>query len=205
MSNKTIKAIVADDNRFFAEAIASTIDNFENFESICSITDLDNLVDALGQKSPDLLVLDVNFNGQSSLDYVDKIKELRPNMCIVSLTTMNNSFLKQEALSKGVDGFLGKDECFDDLQTKLLEIIEENAPCVSLQKKHEFGREVFTERQLNIIRALYEFNSEKEVAKSLFISTSTLKTHKQKLFLKTNTNNNLELVKFGIRQGIIVV
>ena len=206
MSENCINVIVADDNRFFAEAVASAINNFSKFNSVGSFTDLDELVDAIGKTNVNLLVLDVNFNGNSSLDYIDKLKAEKTDLCIVSLTTMNNSYMKKQALETGVDGFLGKDECFDDLEAKLLDIYNHlTKQSKNSKKKHDFNDESFTEHQLNIIRALYNHNSEKEVAESLFISTSTLKTHKQKLFLKTETQNNLELIKFGIRQGIIIV
>ena len=199
------KIYIADDNLFLVNILAESISKNENIKIVGTSTGIDHLLDSLKHTQVDLLILDVNFGGVSSLDYISKMREIQPTICIVNLTTLNNSFVKNEAINAGVDEFLGKDECHENFAEKLITILQKTEIDKQTVKKHQINNEVFTQRQLNILTALYNCNTEKEAAENLHISLPTLKTHKQHLFLKTNSKNNLELIKFGIKEGLLIV
>ena len=65
---------------------------------------------------------------------------------------------------------------------------------------------IFTERKLEILQSLYNHSdkNEKDLSKILNISMASLKTHKRELFEITNTANANDLIKFGIKNGIII-
>ncbi len=202
---KKYNIYLADDNQFLVDILSENLEKNDQINIVGKSTNIDHLLLKVSETPIDLLLLDVNFNGTNSIDYVPKIKSMQPKICVVNLTTLNNSFIKNHATKLGVDVFLGKDECYENFDGKLIEILLGHRPENTTVKKHIVNNEAFTEHQLNIINALYKYNSEKEVADHLNISLATLKTHKQKLFLKTNSNNILELLKYGIKTGILVV
>lgn len=205
MSKEIINIVIADDNRFFCEALKDSLNVHEEFNITQTFTDLDALITYLNNYKIDVLILDVNFNGKNSLDFIDKIK-IHP-FKIITLTTLNNEYIKDNALASGVDKFVGKDEDFSDFKDIILEVYATNKKKKSSSKsKVIVDDKTITKRKINILEALYKYSdkNEKELSEILNISVSSLKTHKRELFEITNTKSTPELIKYGIQKGLIV-
>ncbi len=206
--NKTlIKIVIADDNRFFCEALRDSLNSHKEFKVIHFSTHIKELINFCDMNTFDLLILDVNFNGVSSLDFIDEIRKNKTQFKIISLTTLNNNFMKRKALSGGVNCFVGKDTDFSLFKNVILDCLKDKKPeYTSETKKININNLVFTERKLEILQALYQHSEkkEKDLSAILNISTAALKTHKRELFEITNTSNTNELIKFGIQNGIII-
>lgn len=209
MNNNTpIKLVIADDNKFFVDALADSLTKHEEFTIVGKSTSITEVINFTQHHSLDVLILDVNFKGINSLDYIDDIKKTKKNFKIISLTTMNNNFIKLEAKEKGVDYFVGKDSDLSNFKPLILDCFQEG-----FQKKSDTNSAkihidnlIFTKRKLEILQALYSHSDKngKVLSKTLNITESALKSHKRDLFEITNTKNTTELIKFGIQHGLIV-
>lgn len=203
----SIRVIIADDNIFLAEALAENLNNTNDIVVNETFNNLDTLVKNLPNCIVDILILDINFNGVSALDYVQKIKAAKPKIKIIALTTLNNEFIKQDALKKGIDYFKGKDSTFEGFDNFVRKCHNEN-----LNKRKQKSNSYtingikFTNTKVKVLRALYEYaeKTEDEIAEKLNISTSSLKTHKKQLYNITGTTKILDLIKFGLNNGIII-
>lgn len=204
---RQIRIVIADDNSFFCEALKDSLNQHEEFNVLKLFTNLDNLVMYTQSASFDVLVLDVNFNGENSLDYIEKIKTSNSSFKIILLTSMNLGMVENKAFELGVDKVLGKDSALTDFKAIILNVFD-------LKRKGSFKAKVrinegvvLTKRKLEILQALYDYSNftEKEIAEKLFISESALKTHKRELFEITQSRNTVELIKFGIEEGIIIL
>lgn len=207
MNNEIIKVVIADDNVFFCDALKDSLQNHNNIDVVKTISNLDSLIEFSKTKSFDLLILDVNFNGVNSLDYLNKIKNQKSNFKIIALTTLNNNFIKNKALENGIDTFVGKDTDFNKFKEILTDCYYSSKKSIKYNfKKINIKNLIFTKRKIEILQALYKFSDlkEKEISEKLNISENSLKTHKRDLFEITNTNNTIDLIKFGIQNGIII-
>lgn len=206
--NKTpIYIVVADDNRFFCEALKDSLNQHKELNVINYFTDLRELTAFCGENNFDVLILDVNFNGTSSLDFIDTIRKEKNQFKIISLTTLNNDYIKRKAISKGVNCFIGKDSDLSLFKDVIVNCINSNSKRkIPKTKKISIDNMIFTERKLEILQLLYSHSdkTEKELSELLNISITSLKTHKRELFEITNTTNTNELIKFGIQNGIII-
>lgn len=207
MTEKKIQIVLADDNQFFCEALKDSLQKHEEFNVIAFFTSIEELIDFTKSNTFDLLVLDVNFNGESSLDFLDKIKPEGANFKIISLTTLNNNFIQSEALKKGVNCFIGKDSDLGNFKKVILDCMRnEESDNNTFSKKIQIDNLIFTQRKLEILQTLYIHSDKKEeeISNLLNISISALKTHKRELFEITNSSNTIELIKFGIQNGLII-
>lgn len=207
MTEKKLQIVLADDNQFFCEALKDSLQKHEEFNVIAFFTSIIELIDFTNSNSFDLLVLDINFNGESSLDFLDKIKPESANFKIISLTTLNNNFIQSEALKKGVNYFIGKDSDLRNFKKIILDcMVNEESGNNTFSKKIQIDNLIFTQRKLEILQNLYIHSDKKEeeISKLLNISVSALKTHKRELFEITNSSNTIELIKFGIQNGLII-
>lgn len=207
MSKNPIRIVIADDNRFFCDALKDSLNFHKELTVINTFTTLESLINYTTNHKFDILVLDVNFNGESSLDNIDKIKLKSSSFKIIALTTMNNSFIKDKAYRNGVDFFLGKDTDLNNFKDEILSCYYSDLAAIEPStSKIKIGNYIFTKRKIEILQALYIHSDkkEKELSETLNISESSLKSHKRDLFEITNTKNTPELLKFGIQNGLIV-
>jgi len=206
-NNELIKIVIADDNVFFGEALRDSL-NRKNIQVLALFNTIEDLCYYTSKHDFDILILDINFNGISSLDYLSTIKPQQAFFKILCLTTLNNNYVKNRALEGGVHSFIGKDSIFNDFETILLNCFHDSSspPPPKPFHKVNINSLTFTQRQLKILDALYEYagKTESEIADFLCISIYTLKSHKRELFEITDTKNNTDLVKFGIKNGLIL-
>ena len=206
--DQQIEVIIADDNIFLAQALAENLNNSESINVTKTFNNLKSLIEYIPNSTFNILILDINFKGESSLDFIEEIKAKRKDFKIIALTTLNNSYTKQRATSKGIDCFKGKDSAYENFDQLIIDCFNEN----TLLKKpgrstSHFIEDIrFTQTKINVIKALFEHSekTENEIASILHISTSSLKTHKRQLYEMTNTNRILDLMKFASRNGILI-
>ena len=207
MYKKPIQFVLAEDNRFFCEALKDSLNFHDEFHVIHFFTNLKELINFCDSNSFDVLVLDVNFNGTSSLDFISEIRKKNTQFKIISLTTLNNDYIQRKANLNGIDCFVGKDTDFSKFKDIIISCTQSNTKKdLPKSKKIKVHNLVFTERKLEILQSLYDHSdkNEKELSKILNISVTSLKTHKRELFEITNTLNANDLIKFGIQNGIII-
>ena len=207
MNSTPIKVVIADDNRFFCEALKDSLSQHKEINVIDYFTSLDELITFTNNHFLQVLILDVNFNGQSSFDFIDKIKPEEAFFKIIALTTMNNNYMKEKAEALGIDAFVGKDRDLASFKEKILSCYYSDDPdSKKLPNKITVGNYNFTKRKLEILQAIYHHSDKKEIeiSEELAITESALKYHKRELFEITNTKNTLDLIKFGIKNGLII-
>ncbi len=209
IANSTIKVAIADDNIFLAEALAENLNNSDSIKVTKTIDSVSGLIAYMPESDFDILILDINFNGTSSLDYIDQIKKHRKNFKIIALTTLDNEYTRQLAKAKGIDFFKGKNTSYDNFIQTVINC--HNSKKTSKVKKRIsntvlINKVKFTQTKVNVLKALYEHSgkTEIEIAKYLNISVSSLKTHKRQLYEMTNTTRIVDLIKFAFNNGILI-
>lgn len=206
--DKPIKVVIADDNIFLAKALAENLNNCDSINVIDTFENIQNLIEYIPSSTFDILILDINFNGKSSLDYIEEIKAERKDFKIIALTTLNNSFIKQEALKKGIDLFKGKNTAYDNFDQVIIDCYnaEESTTNKSNSNSYFIDNVRFTKTKIKVLKGLYDHSekTEVEIAAILNISTSALKSHKRELYEMTNTNKIVDLIKFGLNNGILI-
>lgn len=208
MIKKPVKIVVADDNRFFCDALKDSLNVHKELNVTETFTTLRELIAFTNHHNLDVLILDVNFNGESSLDFISEIKNTNKSFKIIALTTMNNNFMKEKALNNGVDLFVGKDGDLKNFKEIILNctMADDAIKNKKTSSKVTIDNYTFTKRKLEILQALYIHSGkkEKELSAILNITESSLKSHKRELFEITLTKSTPELIKFGIQKGLIV-
>ncbi|MDO6802461.1 response regulator transcription factor [Wenyingzhuangia sp. 1_MG-2023] len=200
---KKYKIIIADDNKFFLDALDNYLSSFKDFKIMATCNSIKETIVQTNNTNFDLLILDLSFNGEKSLDYLQQIRPKGLSFKIICLTSYNNGIIKEEAITNGIDLFIGKDNDLKNFPIAIRELLNnarQNSKNAELYLKPDL-----TTRQIDIIKACFEFSTEKDIANHLGISINTLKTHKQHIFAKTCAKNNLELIKYGIKEGIIII
>ncbi len=205
--NNDIRLVVADDNLFFAEALAENLSLKEGLDVKEVFSSIDDLIRYCNSNTLDVLILDVNFRGQSSLDSLTEIRKEKDDFKIIILTTLDNDFNKSLAQKYQIDLFLSKENSFKNFSDVIFNCFENSNKKESPNTKGvEISGVKFTDTKIKVLRSLYKYSgkTEGEIAGKLNISESSLKTHKRQLYEMTNTKRITDLIKFGFENGILL-
>lgn len=214
-----IQIIIVDDHQIVIDGIRAMLLTQKHIKVIGTALNSDKLWELLRQKQPQVLLLDMNLPKMNGLEIAHKILTEYQNIRILILTanTDKNSILT--AVKTGVHGFLPK-ECTKEELIKGIERIADGehyfgldiAPIVyqsfanQVSGKSKINQHsTLTERELEVVRGFANGQSYKEIADTLYISPRTVETHKKNIFKKLHFQNQADLIKYAIKQGIIKI
>jgi DNA-binding NarL/FixJ family response regulator len=141
------------------------------------------------------------------------IKRHHPEIKLLVLTMYKTREHLSRALKVGVDGYLLKENAFDDLITAINTIREGRIYISSLvsqlvQESFQMkswtipeGAEPLSPREKDVLKYLAEGKSNKEIAELLIISESTVRIHLGNVKKKLNIRTNVELARYALKQG----
>lgn len=194
---KKSRVMIVDDqvlSRRFFELMIGSSDRYEVALAVESAFSADIY---LLESQIDLIVMDVLMSdGSNGLDAAERIKRDYPQIKIVLVTSMPEQSWMARARAIGVESFWYK----ESEKVELLNVIDrtmagesvypENAPPVRLGNA---VRENFSDRELDVLREIAAGKTNTDIAKKLFISENTVKSHLRVLLQKTGYKNRTEL------------
>jgi DNA-binding NarL/FixJ family response regulator len=212
-----INVVIVDDHQIVRDGIKAMLMLSKSIKVIGEAADNDGLVQILEKNIPDIIILDITLPGKSGIEITNELvkKELPLKILILSANTDEENIIG--AIKAGASGFLPKDTPKDEFieainlvyngegyfGEKLSKIIYKSYIQHVKTKKDSEPELCLSDREIEIIKQLAEGLSVKEIADKLFISPRTVESHKNNILGKLNLKNNIELVKFAIKQGIV--
>jgi DNA-binding NarL/FixJ family response regulator len=152
----------------------------------------------IAHKSPDGIILDLNLPDGSGFDIVQWIRKHSKEMAIVVLTMSDDETHLIAAMRAGASAFVKKSSPLEDVVSSLRSALSQPknfsaAGLGSALKKTEAG-DVLTPRELTVLHALSLPGTNRQLAKSLYISEATFKTHSAAIYRKLKVSNRLGAV-----------
>lgn len=179
-------------------------------------TQEEKLLTCLQIRQPDVLLLDIQMSGKQGDELANEISVLYPNVNILALTNMNQTFHVRNMFMNGAKGYLLKTT---DPQTlyKAIKVVSSGEefvdPSLRKQMLHDLlsnrasanGIPLLTKRETEVLTLIANEYTSKEIAQQLFISLSAVENHRLNLFFKLNVKNVVGLVKKALHLGLIKV
>ena len=205
---KRPRIILADDHRVFAEGLKALLS--DEYEILCIVENGEELLAAVEDHGPDLVVADVSMPKLNGIECVRKLREMRPELKVVLLTMHEEVGLAVAAMRAGAAGYLLKNGGTRDVLLAIAEALEGGvriAPQVAGQVMEAMrsGRDAdrqLTPRQLEIVRLLVEGLSAKEIAARLNLSRRTAEFHKYQAMERVGVTTSAELISYAVKHGI---
>ena len=155
----------------------------------------------IAHKSPDGVILDLNLPDGSGLDIVQWIRKHSKEMAIVILTMSDEESHLLAAMRAGASAFVKKSAPLEDVVSSLRSALRQPknftaADLTNALKKSE-AADLLTPRELIVLHALSLPGTNSQLAKSLFISEATFKTHLTAIYRKFGVSNRFGAVTKG--------
>ena len=155
----------------------------------------------IAHKSPEGVILDLNLPDGSGLDIVQWIRKHSKEMAIVILTMSDEESHLIAAMRAGASAFVKKSAPLEDVVSSLRSALRQPknftaADLTNALKKSE-AADLLTPRELMVLHALSLPGTNSQLAKSLFISEATFKTHLTAIYRKFGVSNRFGAVTKG--------
>jgi DNA-binding NarL/FixJ family response regulator len=187
-----IKVCIADNAPVISYGICSYFKNHSKINCIAEANSIEHLLDVLNTKEVDLLLLDMELNGLSSLRDIKSLIQDYPKLKIIIFTLVAEKVYAQATLKMGVAAYLDKTSELTLLEDTI-ENVMQNAT-ISKKKVTRLFKKV-SNREIEVLRYLNNGKKNKEIAQILGIDEKTISTYKLRLLTKLNVTNLVDLLK----------
>ncbi len=181
-----LKILIAEDHPLFREALTDIASLLSEDAQSLAVEDTAALLAAMeNDDSFDLLLLDFFLPGSGGFATLMEVQAKAPGMAVVIVSSLDDSEIVRQAAALGVAGFLHKSatrkSMVDALRAVLAGGVSFPADLLAASSKNinsgfEEG-EPLTPRQMDVLKALVQGKSNKEIARILGISQETVKVH----------------------------
>lgn len=201
-----MKLVLGDDHRMFLDALAAGLQSRGHDVVGCSDR-VDDLVDVVEERRPDLCVLDVDFGGRSVLGTAATIRARHPEIALVLLSGEAPAEVWSAYEARVVDGVVNK-LCDLSALNRALErvrggerVVERFArPVRPRRATREAAR--LSGRERAVMTLLVRGASTDEMATELGVSTHTVRTHVQSVMRKLGVNSRTKAASMGVALGL---
>ena len=201
-----IKVIIADDSDFVRDGMRIILDVDEDFDVIGCARNGREAIEIARENAPDIFLMDIQMPEMDGIEATKYIVEHNLGKVLI-LTTFDDDELVQNALKNGAKGYLIKNHTPEHLKqmiksvyngTAVMEesLFENLARGAEDVKAEGFCTDGYTPRELDIIKAVAEGLSNKEIANKLFISEGTVKNYITTILAKENLSHRTALAVY---------
>ena len=215
-----IKVVLVDDHSLMREALAVAIGASEEIEIVGSFSSGEEVVLALQEITPDVVVMDILMKGVNGIEATKLIKEKNPTVKVILLSSEVRKEFVSEGIQAGISGYLPKDSEREALIDAIKAASKDDRyfnEAITAMVFEDFYKKAsgqqalgtiarnsdLTRRELEILGLIANGKSNKELAETLFISIRTVETHKSKILRKLGLRNTAELITYSVKNGLV--
>lgn len=202
-----IKVFIVDDHYMVIEGIRSLLQNEKGIELAGHAMNAASCLAYLHQQQPDIILMDINLPDKSGIDLCKEVREKYPSVFIIGLSTFNQQSFIQKMMDNGASGYVLKNAT----QQELIEAIETAAKGktylsfeVSQTLRNTINNTVvLTRREKEVLYLIAEGMTNNEIAEKLFVSSTTVDTHRKNLLAKFEAKNTASLIHIASQMQFI--
>jgi two-component system response regulator NreC len=206
-----ITIVLADDHAVVRRGLELLLEAEEGLEVVASVGDVESAIRTTRGHKPDVLVLDLNMPGGSSLEAIPKILEASPGTAITVLTMQDEPAFARQALSAGALAYVLKEAADDELveavrrsaagQTYLNPQLGARMAAEPLQPAGP--PDDLSEREVEVLRMIALGHTNAEIAAQLYLSIRTVESHRAHIQQKLRRSSRADLVRYALDHGLI--
>jgi len=211
------KVLLVDDHQMVLDGFASLLESEPDIEVVGKCLNAGSALEAIGQRHPDLVVLDLELeDGFDGIELLKLLKEQKHQPKVLVLSMYKTDAHITGVLQSGALGYIvknkGAEELVDAIRTvesgktyysdEITEAIMESLRNPKPPKPKEPGI-ILTKREKEVLRLIIEGFTSQQIGEKLFIATSTVDSHRRNLIEKTAVKNSKELIGFAFKNGFV--
>jgi NarL family two-component system response regulator LiaR len=208
-----IRILIADDHEMVRHGLAGFLGAFPDFALVGQASNGRQAVELCAQVTPDVVLMDLMMPEMDGIQATRLIRERHSTVQVLALTSAKDEVMINNALHAGAIGYLLKDISIHDLgnairaaaigkPTLTPEVFQVLVQAASTQRPamQQFD---LTVRELEVLDLLVKGNSNAQIARTLSISLSTVKTHNSNIMSKLGVHTRTEAIRVATQHRLL--
>lgn len=210
------RVVIVEDHPIFLDALGRCLDAEPDFEVVARFTS--GLVDvgALVPLRPEIMLMDIQLPGRSGIDVTREARALLPGVRVIMLTAYGDADLLFQAMQAGAVGYVLKHTPAVELVSAMRRIAAgEHVLDADLASRflREFaaraarGRDprfaALTPREEQVLKLLATGDTNRQIARRLFVSEETIKSHVAAIFRKLDVADRTGAAVLAVKAGLV--
>jgi DNA-binding NarL/FixJ family response regulator len=217
-TGESVTVVVADDQSAVREGLVMLLGTVPGITVVGEAEDGEAAVDAVAAKDPQVVLMDLNMPRCDGVEATRRVRASHPRTQVVVLTTYSDDESIIGALRAGALGYLTKDATRAEIgravlaaaagqavldpevQQRLLSAAV-RAPAPAPAAGQASSDDELTPRESEVLRLIAAGKSNREIARALFVSEATVKTHVNRIFAKTGSRDRGQAMRYAYQHG----
>jgi DNA-binding NarL/FixJ family response regulator len=219
MDNK-ITVHIADDHQIIIDGLTAILDFESDIEVVGFSLNGRQVLEWFKNNTSDVLLLDINMPDVNGVEVLEGFKKYQTTPNVIVLSSYDNIKLVKDILKIGAKSFvpkksagehivtairqvaMGEQYFTDDVKEKMMNTIMGN-PVHNEENSEGMLINSLTKREYQILKLIALEYTTKKICENLFISISTVETHRKNLLKKLKVKNSVGLALFALKNNII--
>jgi DNA-binding NarL/FixJ family response regulator len=206
-----IRVFIVDDHFIVVEGLKSLLSNEKDIEVVGYAMNADACLHFFAIHAADIILMDINMPGMDGIQLCKEIKSRYPSIIVLALSTYNQDSYITRMIENGASGYILKNTDKEELVEAIHTINKgkkyfsfEVGQVIKSQIQHPNNQlPILTRREKEVLALVADGCTTLEIAHKLFISDTTVNSHRRNLLDKINAKNTAALIKFAIENKLV--
>jgi DNA-binding NarL/FixJ family response regulator len=210
----TIRILLVDDQSIILDGLEALIAQNDRFAVCGRANNGREAVQLALEQKPDVVLMDISMPEMDGIEATREVKKRLKQTHVLMLTMYNNADFVRELLDAGASGYLLKNTGRAELWEAILTVVTgqrylakpvqdmlnaRNAELAEQGSEPDFH--ALTKREKQIAKLLVEGATSQDIADKLFLSTSTIETHRKNIHHKLGVHSTAGIVRYAMERG----
>jgi DNA-binding NarL/FixJ family response regulator len=219
-TGRPVRVLLADDQRLVRESLSTLFGLLPGIELVATASDGEEAVAMTLEHAPDVVLMDLRMPRMDGITAIRSLREQRPEVRVIALTTFADDESVLGALRAGARGYLTKDAGAEDIRAAILTVAAGEATLDPAVQHHVVAAlaaggvaegecpdapelpDGLTPREVEVLELIAGGLSNAEIAERLVVSPTTVKSHINHLFAKAGLRDRAQAVAYAYRVGL---
>jgi DNA-binding NarL/FixJ family response regulator len=211
--SQRLRILLVDDHAMVRQGLRVMLERETDIEVAAEASDGAEAIERVNAASFDVIVMDLSMPGTSGLVATRQLRDLRPDVGIVTLTRHAEKTYLRELLRAGARGYVLKRSAHHELLRAIRAVAAGQQyvdpslthhlaePFARQERAHSTQLARITDRESQVLRLVSIGHSNKEIAAQLSLSVKTIELHKANAMQKLGLNGRIELLRYALHTG----
>src|SRR5690349_19216328 len=199
---------ITDDHYMIVEGIRSLLQSEKEIEWIGHAMTAESCLAFLQTRQPDVILMDISMPDKSGIDLCKEVKAKYPAIHILGLSSFNQQSFIQKMMENGAGGYVLKNATREELKEAIEAVMHGHTflsldASATIRRNEDLKIPVITRREKEVLALISEGLTNNEIAEKLFISTTTVDSHRKSLLAKFEAKNTATLIRMAAKFSFI--
>lgn len=201
-----IRVFIVDDHPMVIEGLRSMLLSQDNVQLMGFATNAASCLGFFITQKADVILLDINLPDQNGMELCKLLKNKYPEVKIIALSNYDQLSYIEQMKMNGASGYLLKNTSMNELMSAIESVARGGSWWFRLEQLSQAQATqgmILTRREKEVLKLIADGLTNQEIADRLFVSASTVDSHRKNLISKLHVKNTAALVRTAIESKII--